>query len=97
MRTAWLDGKTTTAALPVKGWTTQEWLHFLDNLPQTLPIERLTELDKAFDLSKSRNAEIALSWYLIAIRNDYQPAFPEIERYLTSMDAANWCVRCTRP
>jgi len=84
-RTAWLAGRLTTASLPTKDWSTQEWLHFLDNLPQTLPVARLTELDTAFSLSKSRNAEIAMSWYRNAIRNDYQPAFPQVDRYLTTI------------
>ena len=26
-----------------------------------------------------------MSWYKIAIRNDYQPAFADIERYLTTI------------
>jgi aminopeptidase N len=85
VRAAWLAGKVKAAALPTKDWSTQEWLHFLDNLPPKLPVDRLTELDSAFELSKSRNAEIAMSWYRNAVRNDYQPAFPEIERYLTTI------------
>jgi leukotriene-A4 hydrolase len=84
-RDGWVAGSVATADLPVKGWSTQEWLHFLDNLPQTLPGERLASLDHAFYLSKARNAEIAMSWYRNAIRNDYAPAFPEIERYLTTI------------
>jgi leukotriene A-4 hydrolase/aminopeptidase len=84
-REAWVAGSLATESLPVAGWSTQEWLHFLDNLPQTLPQDRLASLDKSFALSKARNAEIAMSWYRIAIRNDYQPAFPEIDRYLTTI------------
>ncbi len=84
-REAWVAGSLATTSLPARNWTTQEWLQFLDNLPQTLPGERLAELDEAFSLSKARNAEIAMSWYRNAIRNDYAPAFPDIERYLTSI------------
>jgi len=85
LRERWLAGATSAAQLPVRNWSTQEWLHFLDNMPATLPRARLDELDQAFDLSKVRNAEIALSWYKIAIRNDYQPAYPQIDHYLTTI------------
>jgi len=84
-REAWVAGSLATASLPARSWSTQEWLHFLDNLPQAVRGERLAELDKTFTLSKARNAEIALSWYRNTIRNDYAPAFPDIERYLTSI------------
>jgi len=84
-RESWVSGKVTAASLPVRGWTTQEWLHFLDNLPRALSAGQLASLDEAFALTKARNAEIAMSWYRIAIRNDYQPAFANIERYLTDI------------
>jgi leukotriene A-4 hydrolase/aminopeptidase len=84
-RSGWLAGSVSTAQLPVREWSTQEWLHFLDNMPQPLPRERLDELERAFALSSAGNAEIAHSWFKIAIRNDYQPAYPQLERYLTSI------------
>jgi leukotriene-A4 hydrolase len=84
-RKAWVAGNTPAASLPVKGWTTQEWLHFIDNLPQPLARERLAELDKAFALTNARNAEIAMSWLRVAILNDYEPAYAELRRYLTSI------------
>jgi leukotriene-A4 hydrolase len=82
---AWLAGSIPTADLPVKDWSTQEWLHFLDNLPPEVPRPRLDELAQRFMLSESRNAEIAHSWFRIAIRNDYAPAYPQLARYLTTI------------
>jgi aminopeptidase N len=84
-RSAWLGGSLTTAQLPVKQWSTQEWLHFLDNMPAELPRARLDELERSFSLSNATNAEIAHSWFRIAIRNDYAPAFPQLRQYLTSI------------
>ena len=84
-RSAWLAGTLPTAQLPVKEWSTQEWLHFLDNMPDEVPPARLEELDHAFMLSGSANAEIAHSWFRVAIRNDYAPAYPQLERYLTTI------------
>ncbi|MEP7246565.1 MAG: M1 family metallopeptidase, partial [Gammaproteobacteria bacterium] len=84
-RTQWLAGKTTAAELPVKEWSTQEWQHFLDNLPETLPRANLDELQSAFSLSASRNAEIAFSWFRVAVRNGYEPAYPPLEHYLMTI------------
>lgn len=84
-RTAWLAGTVAVAALPTREWSTQEWLHFLNSLPSELPANRLEELDGTFALSSSTNAEIAHSWFRVAIRNDYTPAYPKLEHYLTSI------------
>jgi len=84
-RSAWLSGSMAIAQLPVSGWSTQEWLHFLDNMPPTLPRAKLDELATTYSLSQSGNAEIAYSWFRVAIRNDYTPAYPALERYLTTI------------
>jgi hypothetical protein len=84
-RAAWLAGSIPTADLPTKEWSTQEWLHFLDNLPPEVPRPRLDELEQRYMLSESRNAEIAHRWFRIAIRNDYAPAYPQLTRYLTTI------------
>jgi hypothetical protein len=51
-------------------------------MPQTLTQEQLTELDKAFSLTQSKNNEIAHSWLLIAVNSWYQPAFSRLNDYL---------------
>lgn len=84
-RKQWLAGKLAASALPVAAWSTFEWLHFLNNMPAKLPLAKLAELDAAFKLTSQRNAEIAHSWLLIAIRAGYQPAYPRLEEYLTTI------------
>jgi leukotriene-A4 hydrolase len=83
-RAAWLD-----ANLPAKkfgtGWVTQQWVYFLDNMPATLSSTQLADLDKSFGFSKSPNAEIAHSWLLLVVANNYQPAFPRLQEYLTTI------------
>ncbi len=78
------NGGTAASALQAAKWSTQEWLHFLRALPDTVPNARLAELDSQFRLSSSGNAEILGQWLLIAIRNKYEPAFPALARFLTS-------------
>ena len=84
-RKNWLAGKLATVDLPTKDWTTHEWVHFLDGMPAKVPAARLNELDAAFALTATGNAEIAFNWLRIAIRNDYAPAYPRLESYLTTI------------
>jgi leukotriene-A4 hydrolase len=83
-RTAWLDGK-----LPPKkfglDWATQQWLHFLDNMPAALSGEQLGRLDQAYGLTRSQNAEIEHSWLMLVVRNNYQPGYARLEEYLTTV------------
>ncbi len=78
----WNSGDLAAADLDVKGWTTLEWLHFLRSLPGDLPADRLAQLDAAFHLTDSGNAEIATQWLLLALRDGYEPAFPRLEQFL---------------
>lgn len=84
-RNGWLAGKLKARRIDTSGWSTQDWLFFLNNLPDELSAKQLKALDKAFDLTNSGNNEIAHSWLRIAIRNDYQPAWPRLEKYLLSI------------
>src|SRR5688572_30511237 len=59
-------------------------MHFLRALPDTIPANRLTDLDSTFRLSSSGNSEILFAWLEIAIKNRHQPAFGALERFLTS-------------
>ncbi|HEX8654116.1 MAG TPA: M1 family metallopeptidase [Allosphingosinicella sp.] len=78
-------GGGTAAAVPFAGWSTAERLRFVNALPRRLPAARLTELDRAFQLSESGNSEVLFAWLKLAIGNRYDPAVPAAERFLTSM------------
>ena len=78
-------GGAAAKSLGASGWSTQEWQHFLDNLPEKLTPAQLQDLDRANRLTDSGNSEILFSWLRIAIRNNYRPALPALERFLTSM------------
>ncbi|GAA0710506.1 M1 family metallopeptidase [Dokdonella soli] len=82
-RKAWLAGTRKPADIGAKDWNTQEWMYFLDGLPQTVAREKLTTFDAAWHLTGAANAEIARRWYLVAIRNDYQPARAAMAEYMT--------------
>ncbi len=64
-------------------WTTHEWLHFLDVLPDELSPAQLASLDAAFGLTETGNSEILFAWLRTAIANRYEPAFPALRDFLT--------------
>ncbi len=82
-RAAWYDGAAPASTIDASAWTTQEWLHFINGLPADVTTERLKDLDLAFDLTSSRNAEIAFAWQMKAIAAGYAPAMPAVESFLT--------------
>jgi len=84
-RNGWLAGKLSAKKIPAKKWSTQEWAHFLDNLPKTLPLKKLQELDKAFKLTGTPNGEIGMRWYPITIRSGYVKSRPAIEAFLNKI------------
>jgi leukotriene-A4 hydrolase len=70
------------SSIPARGWTTQEWQRFLNNLPRKLAASQLADLDGAFQLSASTNANIRAAWLELAIANRYGPALPSLESFL---------------
>ena len=81
----WLTNNITLAQLPTTDWTLHEWLHFINNLPVDIKTERMTLLDKAFDLTHSKNAEIAHAWYLLSVRTGYDVVYSAMSEYLIAI------------
>jgi leukotriene A-4 hydrolase/aminopeptidase len=81
---AWARGETAAKALRTDDWSTQEWQHFLEELPADLTAERMGELDRALGFTRRRNSEIIFQWLVLAVRHRYEPAYPRLEEFLTS-------------
>ena len=77
-----LDGGAQELKIISEKWSTHEWLHFLKHLPKSLNENQMADLDKAFDVSNSGNSEILAVWFLQSIKNDYRPAFENLEKFL---------------
>lgn len=84
-RSNFLEGQLAPANIDTSAWTVHEWLYFLNNLPTQLSDAQLAKLDSAFDLTNSLNNEIAHSWLMIAVANEYQPAYARLYEYLVSI------------
>ena len=82
---SWQKGEIVTGQLGAGEWSTQEWLRFLQALPEKLSLEKLRDLDQAFGLTSRGNSEIAHQWLLMSIRSGYAPADSRLVSYLTSI------------
>lgn len=81
----YLNGTKTTSSIQTRSWTTQEWLHFLQTMPDGFGAEKMAELDKAFNLTKAGNSEIAFQWLLMSIRENYRQADARLEEFLINI------------
>jgi len=83
-RASWLAGTLAPKKFGLD-WGAEQWLYFLDGMPATLRAKQLGDLDQAYALTRSRNAEIERSWLQLVIRNDYRPAYVRLEEYLKTV------------
>ena len=78
----WAGGEVAIGEVPVADWSPQALIHFINNVPPDLSNDRLRELDAAFGLSDTNNAEIARTWFIQVAERRYTPAYPQLEAHL---------------
>ncbi|TBR09636.1 MAG: M1 family peptidase [Lysobacter sp.] len=81
-RKAWLDAGTLPDKALTSKWTTHEWVHFIEGMPETLTPEQLAALDAAYTFTGTPNGEIAQRWYPLAVRSGYTQANTAIADFL---------------
>jgi len=89
----WVSGKVKAADLKTGEWSTHEWLHFLNSLPEGLSEAQFAQLDEAYSLTGTQNAETAFAWYMQAIKGGYEPAYPELENFLMTVGRGKFIYR----
>ena len=73
-------------------WSTHEWLHFLNGLPDATEAQ-FAQLDETFKLTGTQNAEVAFAWYMQAIKGGYDEAFPALEEFLMTVGRGKFIYR----
>lgn len=73
-RVAWQGSAKLPHPSITSAWSTQEWVHFLEGMPDTLTPEQMAQLDTAFTFTGTANGEIAQRWYPLAVRSGYHAA-----------------------
>jgi hypothetical protein len=82
-RAQFLAGKLAAGKLDAKGWNTQEWMYFLDRLPDAPPLAKMQQLDAAWHLTGTPNAEIGMRWYVHAIAAGDKSAWNAAAEHMT--------------
>ena len=82
-RAAFLAGTLAADKLGAKGWNTQEWMYFLDRLPDAPKLEKIKQLDAAWHLTGTPNAEIGMRWYAHAIAAGDKDVWPAAREHMT--------------
>ena len=81
-RIAWLGSNILPTEQVTSEWNTQQWVHFIAGMGQTLKLEQLKQLDDAYHFTGTQNGEIAMRWYPLAVRSGYAEAQPAIAAFL---------------
>jgi hypothetical protein len=82
-RAAFLAGSLSADKLDAKGWNTQEWMYFLDRLPNVTPLGKLQQLDTVWHLTGTPNAEIGMRWYSHAIASGDKSVWNAAAEHMT--------------
>ncbi len=82
-RSEFLEGTLAAGKLDAKGWNTQEWMYFLDRLPDVAPLDKLQQLDAAWHLTGTPNAEIGMRWYSHAIAGGDKAVWTAAAEHMT--------------
>ncbi len=89
----WLDGDIAAREIETDAWSTHEWLHFLNTLPDDLTADQFGELDEAFSLTGAQNAEIAYAWYMQGIKGGFSPIDDALEAFLLRVGRGKFIYR----
>ncbi len=91
-RQQWQSGLVSLSLLPTAKWSVHEWLHFIEQLPKDLTLAQLSEIDLAFSLSQSTNAELFSAWARLVIPLNYQPIIQPLRQFLLSVGRQKFIV-----
>jgi aminopeptidase N len=80
----WLNGQS-ASSLVTAGWSSHEWLHLLQCMPERLSKKQLDELDHTFCFSDSGNAEILVCWLELCLKNNYLKVLKVTEDFLMNV------------
>jgi aminopeptidase N len=81
-RSEFLAGTLAADKLDAKSWNTQEWMYFLDRLPDVPTLDKMQQLDAAWHLTGTPNAEIGMRWYSHAIAAGDKAVWPAAEEHM---------------
>ncbi|MGZ3304454.1 MAG: M1 family metallopeptidase [Asticcacaulis sp.] len=85
--TAGADPKT----LVTTDYASPQWQYFLTRMPDSLTVDQMAVLDRAYGFTQSHNDEILFDWLMLSVKHHYTPAFGALEGFLTSQGRMKFC------
>jgi aminopeptidase N len=79
---AFVAGTLAADKLDAKSWNTQEWMYFLDRLPDVPKLDQIKAIDAAWHLTGTPNAEIGMRWYIHAIAAGDKAVWPAAAEHM---------------
>ena len=71
--------------IPDSSWSTQEWMHFIRQIPEETTSDQFEKLDERYGFSSSGNAEIMAEWYVSSIEHGYEGIYVDLEDFLINV------------
>nr|WP_294896459.1 M1 family metallopeptidase [uncultured Pedobacter sp.] len=65
--------------------STNEKLHFINQLPDNTDPTLMNAIDQEFSFTSSTNAEVQGAWYLLAVKTKYTVAYPAMKNFLINV------------
>jgi leukotriene-A4 hydrolase len=82
---AWVSAEVPTADLDWENWLYQERYRFLTNLPDSVTLAQITELNEQYSISSTGNNEILFAWLEQAIRKGHTASYERLELFLVNV------------
>lgn len=78
----WAAGTLATADIPWEEWVYTERYRFITNLPASVGIEQLADLDATYSIIETGNNEVLFAWLQESVLKNYDASYPRMERFL---------------
>jgi len=82
---AWSKRSILTENLDWENWLYQERYRFLTNIPESVDVTLLNELNKQYNISETGNNEILFAWLEQAILKGHDASYPRLEEFLINV------------
>ncbi|PCJ80510.1 MAG: aminopeptidase [Bacteroidetes bacterium] len=81
----WAKGDINTNSLGWEKWLYQERYRFLKNIPSSVSLEQLEELNSTFNILNTGNNEVLFAWLEQAIKKNHTASYPRLEEFLVNV------------
>lgn len=82
-------GGAEASLVDIQGWSSNQLCYFLDSFGartnNNVEHKVIEALNKVYNFSDRKNAEIKLRWQLLLLKSNYTPVFPQVVEFITSI------------